>query len=86
MVNTGTLIYHSGGSLTDFHSPRILRLYEVVDFSVHDIVLVDCSRPPQRFIKTRAKTFQHLNSISRWTPARMAKFTTWSSVVVMREV
>jgi rhamnogalacturonan hydrolase len=30
--------FHTSGT----YGPRILRLYEVVDFSVHDIVLVDC--------------------------------------------
>lgn len=42
MATMGQSIFRRRGILTEFSRPRLLRLYEVVDFSVHDFVLVDC--------------------------------------------
>lgn len=48
---------------TDSYRPRILRLYEVTDFSVHDFVLVDCkklSHPYSSLLTIRVAPQYHL--------------------------
>lgn len=60
--------------LAGTYGPRILRLYEVTNFSVHDLALVDCKNAFSSLWDI-ANNFQLLLSTSPWTLARMVKST-----------